>query len=178
MRRLFSFTNFLGFLILILGVVVFLASQGSEGTRQLNLPSDLEPGGPKVFKLHYPKESQDGSIVEKRTVNVDQGEDLLVRALQELLKPPQTQGAVPIVPVGTPIPTVFLRDDTATVDLPAPYRSLNYGIAQESALIYGISSTLLEFKEVKQVKFLLQGKEVESLGHISLVDPFQRQTTQ
>lgn len=178
MRRVFSFTNFLGLLVLIVGVFTLQATQSSSGTRQLNLPSDLEPGGPKVFKLHYSKETQDGMVLEARTVTVEQGEDLLGRAIQELIKPPTTVGAAPLVPVGTPVPTVFLREDTAIIDLPAQYANLNYGIAQESALIYGMASTLLEFKEVKQVKFLLQGKGVESLGHISLVDPFQRQKTQ
>lgn len=168
----------MGLLLLLAGAYTLIVTQGSTGTRQLNLPSDLEPGGPKVFKLHYEKASLDGMLIEKRTVNVEQGEDQLVRALQELFKPPQAQGALPLVPVGTPVPTVFLRDDTAIVDLPAPFASLNYSIEQESALIYGIASTLLEFKSVKQVRFLLQGKEVESLGHISLLDPFQRQTSQ
>jgi spore germination protein GerM len=80
-----------------------------------------------------------------------------------------------LVPAGTPPPTIFLRESTALVDLPAVYGRLGYGSAGEIALIYGIASTLLEFKEVQQVKFLLDGKEVESLGHLSLLDPFKRQ---
>jgi spore germination protein GerM len=60
------------------------------------------------------------------------------------------------------------------VDLPAAYGRLGYGTAGETALIYGMANTLLEFKEVEQVRFLLEGKEVESLGHLSLLDPFRR----
>jgi spore germination protein GerM len=59
--------------------------------------------------------------------------------------------------------------------LPAAYARLGYGTAGEMALIYGIANTLLEFKEVQQVRFLLEGREVESLGHLSLLDPFKRQ---
>lgn len=175
MRRVLSFTNLLGLAVLILGGLGLWSLQGDSGLRSLNLPSDLENQGPRAVKLHFAKDTEDGLVVEERTIQIAEGEYTLGRVLEELVRGPQIQGAAALVPAGTPAPTVFLRDSTALVDLPAAYGRLGHGTAGEMALIYGIANTLLEFREVQQVKFLLEGKEVESLGHLSLLDPFKRQ---
>jgi len=175
MRRILTFTNLLGLAALILGGLGLWSLQGDPGSRSLNLPSDLENQGPRTVKLHFARDTGDGLIIEERTVQIAEGEYTLGRVLDELVKGPQIQGAAPLVPAGTPTPTVFLRDNTALVDLPAVFGRLGYGTAGEMALIYGITNTLLEFKEVQQVKFLLEGQEVKSLGHLSLLDPFKRQ---
>ncbi len=176
MRRVLSLTNLLGLLVLIAGAWSLWSLQGDTGSRSLNLPSDLENQGPRTIRLHFARDTGDGLAVEERTVQITEGEYTIGRVLQELVRGPQIQGAAPLVPAGTPAPTVFLRDSTALVDLPPAYGRLGYGSSAELALIYGIANTLLEFKEVQQVKFLLEGKEVESLGHLSLMDPFKRQT--
>ncbi|GIW24266.1 GerMN domain-containing protein [Meiothermus sp.] len=177
MRRMLSFTNLLGLAVLLLGVWALWALRGDTGSRSLNLPSDLENQGPRVLRLHFAKDTQDGLVVEERTVQIAEGEYVLGRVLEELVRGPQIPGAAPLVPAGTPAPTVFLRDNTALVDLPAAYGRLGYGTAGEMALIYGLANTLLEFKEVQQVKFLLEGQEALSLGHLSLLDPFRRPAT-
>ncbi len=175
MRQWFSLTNLVGLAVLVLGGLGLWSLQGEEGSKSLNLPSDLENQGPRTLKLYFAKDTGDGLVVEERTIQIVEGEYTLGRVLEELVKGPQIQGAAPLVPAGTPAPTVFLRDNTALVDLPAAYARLGYGTAGEMALIYGMANTLLEFREVQQVKFLLEGKEVESLGHLSLLDPFRRQ---
>ncbi|MER3553544.1 MAG: hypothetical protein C4331_04130 [Meiothermus sp.] len=175
MIRLLSFTNLVGLAVLIVGIWALSLSQSGQDTRQLNLPGDIEPGGTKTLKLHFASDSGLGFKVEARPVQTEEGEDLLNRAMAELVKGPQAPGAAALVPAGTPAPTVFLRDNTAYVDLPAAYGKLDYGTVAETQLIYGIATTLLEFKEVSAVKFMLDGKDVESLGHLSLVDPFKRQ---
>jgi spore germination protein GerM len=174
MRRFLTLTNLLGLLVLLLGGWALWAQQDDGGSRSLNLPSDLEHQGPRIIRLHFAKDTGDGLVVEERTIQMTEGEYTLGRVMQELVRGPQILGAAPLVPAGTPAPTVFLRDGTALVDLPAAYARLGYGTAGETALIYGIASTLLEFREVEQVKFLLEGREVESLGHLSLLDPFKR----
>ncbi len=175
MRRLLSLTNLLGLVVLILGAAGLWLLQSDPGSRALNLPSDLDNQGPRTIRLYFASDATDGLVVEERTIQVAEGEYLLGRVLSELVRGPQIAGAAPLVPAGTPAPTIFLRDNTALVDLPAAYGQLHYGTAGEMALIYGIANTLLEFREVQQVKFLLEGREVESLGHLSLTDPYKRQ---
>ncbi|GIW31978.1 MAG: hypothetical protein KatS3mg071_2152 [Meiothermus sp.] len=175
MRRFLTLTNLLGLLVLLLGGWALWAQQQDDGgSNLLNLPSELDNQGTRIIRLHFAKDTGDGLVVEERTIQVAEGEYTLGRVMQELVRGPQIPGAAPLVPAGTPAPTVFLRDGTALVDLPAAYARLGYGTAGETALIYGIASTLLEFREVEQVKFLLEGREVESLGHLSLLDPFKR----
>lgn len=175
MMRLFSFTNLLGLAVLVAGIWLSTLVQTGPDTRQLNLPGDIEPGGGKTLRLHFGKDNGSGMVVEARAVQAEDGEDLLNRALAELVKGPRVPGAAALVPVGSQPPTVFLRDGTAYVDLPPAYAKLDYGTVAEDHLIYGIATTLLEFKTVNAVQFLLGGKDVVSLGHLSLVDPFKRQ---
>lgn len=174
MKRVLTPVNVLGLLVLLLGSWALWAVQSDNGSKSLNLPSDLDNQGPRTIRLHFAKDTEDGLVVEERTIQVAEGEYTLGRVLEELVRGPQIPGAAPLVPAGTPAPTVFLRESTALVDLPAAYGRLGYGTAGETALIYGMANTLLEFKEVEQVRFLLEGKEVESLGHLSLLDPFRR----
>ncbi|RIH87822.1 Sporulation and spore germination [Meiothermus luteus] len=176
MRKWLTLTNLAGLLVLLLGGLALWATQESSEFRPLNLPSGPQPQEPgaRTLRLYFAKDTQDSLVVEERTVQVAEGENLLERALEELTRGPQLPGAAPLVPAGSPTPTVFLRDGTAIVDLPRSYANLGFGAAGESLLIYGIANTLLEFKEVQQVRFLLGGQEVESLGHLSLLDPFKR----
>lgn len=174
MMRFLSFTNFMGLLVVAVGIWMLFATQSSQGTRQVNLPTNIQPGGTLTLKLHFAKDNGSGMVVEARSIQTQDGEDLYNRALTELVKGPQAPGEAAIVPAGAAAPTVFLRDTTAYVDLPAAYAQLDYGTVAETNLIYGMATTLLEFKEVGAVKFLLGGKDVESLGHLSLVDPFKR----
>jgi spore germination protein GerM len=169
----FSFTNMVGLVILLLGLAGLWASQTRTGTRTLNIPASLD-SGPKTLKLHFAGKNGEGQI-ETRQILLEDGQDIFVRAVEELIKGPQQQGAAPVVPPGTLAPNIFLQETTALVDLPAAYTKLGYATAAESSLVYGIVNTLLEFKQVESVRFLLDGKEIESLGHISLVDPFKRQ---
>ncbi|MCS7058310.1 MAG: GerMN domain-containing protein [Meiothermus sp.] len=176
MKGWLSLTNLVGLLVLLLGVLALWATQESSEFKPLNLPSgpQVQDHSTRTLRLYFAKDAQDGLVVEERTIQVAEGEYLLGRALEELVKGPQLPGAAPLVPAGTPAPTVFLRDGTAIVDLPSAYGGLGFGAAGETLLIYGIANTLLEFKEVQQVRFLLAGQEVESLGHLSLLDPFKR----
>ncbi len=174
MRRFFSFTNFVGLTLLIFGIgaTIFLHEGGDS--RQLNLPNQIGVAGGREFKLFFPADSGDGIKEEVRTVDISDGEDLLQRALVELVKGPQKSGLLPLVAVGSGVPSVFVRDGGALVDLPLTFKKLGLSSQQESDLFGSISSTILAFEGVDSVKYLLDGQEVESLGHISLVDPFVR----
>ncbi|RDI94513.1 hypothetical protein DV704_11550 [Meiothermus sp. QL-1] len=175
MRRALSLFNLLGLAVLVLGLLALWATRReSPPSSPLNLPTTPEAQGPRTIRLYFAKENLDGLVVEERSIQVAEGEYLLGRVLEELVKGPRIPGAVLLVPAGTRAPTVFLWEGTALVDLPRSYAELGYGAAGEMMLIYGIANTLLEFREVRQVKFLLEGREVESLGHLSLLDPFTR----
>jgi spore germination protein GerM len=175
MRRFLTFTNLFGLLVLIGGAWVLLYSQSALRVPVVNLPSKAdEQVGQRLLRLHFANAKADGFAVESRTVQLSEGEDPLELALTELIKGPQAQGAYPIVPVGLSVPEVYLYGEMAVVNLPAAYGKLQQGSAAEVMLVYGMAYTLLEFPQVKSVRFLLDGKEVDSLGHLSLLEPITR----
>jgi spore germination protein GerM len=175
--RYLSLFNLLGVLLLAGGIYLFSKSDILQVTQAINLPADLEKyQGPKTFNLYYANEKGDDFVLETRTLNLTIEDYPYNVALTELLKGPQQPGGFPLLPVGTAVPTVYVREDTAFVDLPEPYARLNLGTSGETMLIFGVVNTLLgSFGELKQVKFLLKGKDVLSLGHLALKEPFVRQ---
>ncbi|WP_018466192.1 GerMN domain-containing protein [Calidithermus timidus] len=175
MRRFLTFFNLLGLLVLVGGVWGLLYTQGALQVPVVSLPSKAdEQLGQRIVRLHFANAKADGFAVETRTIRIAGGDDPLELALAELLKGPQAQGAFPIAPVGLAVPEVYLYGDVAVVNLPAEYGQLRQGSAAEAMLIYGMAYTLLDFPQVGSVRFLLGGKEVESLGHLSLLEPITR----
>ncbi|PZA06913.1 MULTISPECIES: GerMN domain-containing protein [unclassified Meiothermus] len=175
-RRALSLWNLLGVLALAVGLWAFWASSNTVVNNAVNLPSEAQKAkpGPKALHLYFADPRGEKFLVETRMVEMETDEEAHNRALAELLKGPQVQGANPVVPPGLPVPTVFLRDNLAYVDLPAAYGRLGLGTTGEVMLVYGIAYTLLDFPDVQGVRFLLAGKEIDSLGHLSLLEPIRR----
>lgn len=175
-RRILSLWNLLGAVVLALGLWAFWASGNTTVGSVVNLPTEEQKAkpGPKVLRLYFADAGGERFIIETRTVEIGADEEPHNRALAELLKGPRVQGANPVVSPGLPVPAVFLRDNLAYVDLPAPYGRLGLGTAGEAMLIYGMAYTLLDFPDVQGVRFLLDGKAVDSLGHLSLLEPIHR----
>ena len=69
-----------------------------------------------------------------------------------------------------------MKGDTAVVDLDSGItRNFIGGSTGEEFLINSVVDTLTEFDEVKQVQFLIDGQEVETLaGHMDLSEPIKR----
>ena len=175
MRRFLTFFNIFGLLVLVGGLWMMFYTQGVLRVPGVNLPSKSDERlGERPVRLHFANAKADGFSIEVRTLEISEGDNPLELALAELLKGPKAQGAYPVAPVGLPVPKVYLLGDQAIVNLPAAYARLQQGSAAEVMLVYGMAYTLLEFPQVKSVRFLLEGKEVESLGHLSLLEPIVR----
>ena len=176
MRRYLTFWNVLGALVLLLGLFAYFYSSPGRQSSVVNLPQDVElPLEPREveLRLYFAKPDASAFLVERRTVTLEPGETVYQRALEELVKGPERSGA-PLVPEGTPAPTVFVRDRVAYVDLPGDYARLGYGTTGETLLVYGMAYTLLDLKPIEEVRYLLKGEPAVTLGHLSLVEPIRR----
>lgn len=123
--------------------------------------SDAEVQNPKMIE-------RDVSVTEEDAVSLAQS------ALNAWAAgPPATDGIMPVVPVGTPAPQVFLRAPHFFVNLPAEYANLKYGTSGERMLICSITRTLLE-QRGETVTFLVNGKNVATLNHLDLRKAFTR----
>lgn len=176
MKRYLTLWNVLGLALLLLGAIVYIYAGRQPRTDVVNLNvSAEEPLEPQetVLRLYFAKPDASGFVVEKRKVTLEPNESVYQRALIELAKGPRQSGE-PILPPGSPAPTVFVSGRSAYVDLPREYSRLGYGTTGETLLIYGIANTVLDQGPVDEVWFLIGGEPAKTLGHLSLLEPIRR----
>ena len=80
-----------------------------------------------------------------------------------------------LFPPGTDVRSVKVSGDTATVDFNQNFASKGQGSYTERMMVNAVVCTLTEFPEIKKVKFLVEGKEIDTIsGHMDLLDPLTR----
>ena len=84
-----------------------------------------------------------------------------------------------VVPIGTKVLSLKLdKNGTAYADLSKELAKKGQGSYGEMMLCYAITNTLTEFKEIKRVQILVEGKKVITLsGHMDVEDPLERNKT-
>ncbi|MEW6447767.1 MAG: Gmad2 immunoglobulin-like domain-containing protein [Bacillota bacterium] len=101
-------------------------------------------------------------------------------ALRELVSgQPETKGAYRVLPPGTKILGIEIKNGLATVDFSREVLQANVGATGEALGIQSIVNTLTEFPEIKEVAFKVEGKLDEAArnwwGHVGLYgQPFTR----
>lgn len=87
-------------------------------------------------------------------------------ALQALIDDPKSP-----LPKGTKLNAVKISDGTATADFSKEIKD-NFpgGDQAEALLLNSVLSTLGQFKSIKQVQFLVDGKKIDSLGGAQTLD--------
>jgi hypothetical protein len=92
--------------------------------------------------------------------------------LRRYLEGPPGPGQVLAFPENSGLRAAFLVDGQAIVDLTGPVRT-GGGTSTEASRVYGIVQTLhANFPEVKSVRILVDGQEVDTLlGHLDLSHP-------
>ena len=80
-----------------------------------------------------------------------------------------------LFPPGTDVHSVKVQGDTATADFNQNFASRGQGSYTERMMVNAVVCTLTEFPEIKKVKFLVDGKEIDTIsGHMDLLDPLTR----
>lgn len=80
-----------------------------------------------------------------------------------------------LFPPGTDVRSVKVSGDTATADFNQNFASRGQGSYTERMMVNAVVCTLTEFPEIKKVKFLVEGKDIDTIsGHIDLLDPLTR----
>lgn len=77
---------------------------------------------------------------------------------------------LPMVPASAQVVSVKVRDGVATVDFSSDFPK-SLGSTDEETLVNGVLAVMAQFPEVKSVKFTIQGRQVETFGHLDLLDP-------
>ena len=126
--------------------------------------------------------ASDGSeklLPEKITIQ-DNGKSLAENALIALVSTkPQDARMDDVVPIGTKVLSLKIdKDGTAYADFSKELAKKGQGSYGEMMLCYAITNTLTEFKEIKRVQILIEGKKRVLLGsHMDIEDPLERNKT-
>jgi len=166
---------------------------GQSPQRQARQPDQVvtvtRPEGPRQTekpvmrktRLFFLSVDQDGSITMKGVIRpIPQSDSPLKDALETLLKGPTSQeinlGLLTMIPTGTELRGVTVRDDTAYVDFSESFRFNSLGIDGMRAQLRQVVFAATEFPTVKKVQFLIEGKKVDYLGTegVSIGEPLSR----
>lgn len=130
-------------------------------------------------KVYYPDDSGMKLVEVEREIIVDDSIDKYTAAVETLMEEPTEENLTRIFPKNAAIRSVTVRDGLATVDFDGSIlKGFVGGSTGEEFLIGSIVDTLTNFPEVKRVKFLVDGKEIETLsGHMDLSTPLERMNT-
>lgn len=127
-------------------------------------------------KVYYPDESGTKLVpVETKIQFVDESEKYSA-ALSELMQKPKDKNLTTVFPSHAKVKSVTREGDTAVVDFDGSIvKGFVGGSTGEEFLVNSVVDTLTEFNEIKQVKFLIDGEEIETLsGHMDLSEPIKR----
>lgn len=171
--------------LLLLLVMVFLSAcspRGSTGPgtgapeNPQNAPADRKID----LGVYYVKMTANDAYLVREVHQVPYTREVARAALEELINSdPVTPGATRVIPPGTKIRGLNIRDGLATVDFSREVLQAGVGATGEALGIQSIVNTLTEFPGVREVSFLVEGKlDPEARdwwGHVGLYgQPFKR----
>lgn len=127
-------------------------------------------------KAYFPDDAGINLVAVNRTVEVASTADKYLAAIQLLINVPKEKDLTAIFPKNAKLHGVTFKDGTAFVDFDSNItKSFAGGSTGEELLVASVVKTLTEFPEVKQVRFLVDGKEIETLsGHMDLSTPIKK----
>lgn len=170
----------LGGLLLAGGVLFLLQPQKGDLPRWLATGLGTPPaetGSPLGTVLYFA--TPEGTLAPETRLITHRGLDTVKQAkevLAELIKGPQGETLLPVLPGGTKVRSLHLTPEgECYLDLSREVREgLPGGVLTESLAVEAIVQSLTaNFPEIRQVQILIGGMEAETLsGHVDLSHPF------
>ena len=127
-------------------------------------------------KIYYPDDVGMNLVSVARQIKIAKDDDKYFEVCKLLTEKPKEKNLTKIFPNRAKIISVLRKGDTAFVNFDGSITE-NFvgGSTGEEMLINSFVQTLTEFPEVKQVKFVIDGHDVETLsGHMDLSVPIKR----
>ena len=128
-------------------------------------------------KIYYPDDAGMSLIPVTRQIKISSDDEKYFAVCKLLTEKPKEKNLTKIFPSHAKINGAMLKRDTVFVNFDSSITE-NFvgGSTGEEMLINSFVQTLTEFPEVTQVKFLIDGHDVETLsGHMDLSAPIKRE---
>ena len=178
---------------LLLILVLLLALTGCEPTEKLTgkkgevkdvtgqknpITTEVKDPNPltKEFVVYRVQKNGEEILVPETVRYAAGGKTREAAALDALLlTDPVSKQLTNLFPAGTQVRSVKVNGDTVTVDFNQNFAARRQGSYNERMMVNAIVCTLTEFPEIKKVKFLVEGKDIDTIGgHMDLLDPLTR----
>jgi len=109
-----------------------------------------------------------GKSLVAQEIQIAKTVSLARETLNELLKGPGTgSGMQSVIPKGTTLLDINIKDETAIVDLSKEIQKSVSNVSSELT-VYAIVNTLTQFPTIKQVKFRVDGQPVLKIGSVNV----------
>lgn len=161
--------------LVLCGVVfgAYLVTRGRGPAQIGQKPPHIEkPVNPKTVTVYKVAIKNNQPVLRPTEKLVEPGENPVKAALLRLIEQGGNSGLANPIPKGTRLLGVTVKNGLATVDFSREFRDNFTGGSEEEGLLIGATlKTLGQFPEIKQVIFLVEGKPLDSLGHLDLSGP-------
>ncbi len=164
------------FVIILVCVFVYLRERYDTTYPPSDTPQKTSPADTITVNLYYADPERDGLKAEQREiVSLPSLRETISQTLIDLIRGPEGN-LINAIPENTRLLDVRIDDDGVVwVDFSSHLSSAHPGgSSAELITVYSIVNTiLLNFKEVKKVRILIDGAPVDTLaGHIDCTKPF------
>jgi len=140
-----------------------------------NLQQPPKPVSHPVAALQLYYADKDAKYLVGEVRKADDKGNLPETALELLLAGTKKPGLVNVIPPGTKLKSLIIRDGTAYADFNENLLKVKGGSTTEIFLVGSIVNTLTEFKSINQVQILVEGKKIDTItGHLDLSKPVGR----
>ena len=150
-------------------------SQKVATTSILEDKPDTQKQTQTEITVYFPDANAEKLIAVKRQIPAN--DNKYVNAINELITGPANDSeGFTIMPKGTKVLSVNVNNNIATVDFSKEFQNnFTGGSTGEIMLVGSIVDTLTNFKEIKSVRFTLEGQPLDILGgHLDLTEPVSR----
>ena len=150
-------------------------SQKVATTSILEDKPDTQKQTQTEITVYFPDANAEKLIAVKRQIPAN--DNKYVNAINELITGPSNDSeGFTIMPKGTKVLSVNVNNNIATVDFSKEFQNnFTGGSTGEIMLVGSIVDTLTDFKEIKSVRFTLEGQPLDILGgHLDLTEPVSR----
>ncbi len=128
------------------------------------------------IEVYYPDDNGMKLVPVKREIEVNPYKDKYTAAVEMQMRAPKEKNLTDVFPQGVKLLSVKVEGETAIVDFEGRLsKGFVGGSTGEEMLVGSVVNTLTNYPEIKEVRFMLDGKPIETIaGHMDLSRPVKR----
>ena len=137
-----------------------------------------ETQDPQIIEttLYFSDEQAISLVGETREFDA-KTDNLAKLVMHEIIKGPESENLINLIPEGTTLNAVSVDDGLCTVDLSMDFIEKAYGTLTDTLCVYSIVNSLSELEGVDEVQFLIDGNKIDLFGDFVFDAPFKADST-